>query len=150
MSKQKHSPLPWRGCGEDSEKPCKCGMVWSPDGDHPVLTIERGEWGDEWPSLRLVGDSSFDRKAEAYMEKSAYGNVPDDVADANMHFVVKAANLHYELVAMLDLVQWSAEADRCPVCDASWLRDKSHAEDCALAALLNRAGVQQEKNSQNS
>src|SRR3990167_3550702 len=43
------SPAPWHAC-RDGE--CKCKQLWT--ADHPVAVIEAGEWGDEYPALRML------------------------------------------------------------------------------------------------
>jgi hypothetical protein len=94
------TPGPWSACQEGK---CSCGQVWSEATDNLVAVITRGKWGDEWPSIRLVGDTSFDQKAEAYMEKEVYGEVPDDIADANAAFVAAASpSVILALIARLE------------------------------------------------
>ena len=66
----KHTPGPWSACNKGK---CCCKMVTSKD--HPIATIEHGKWGDDYPSIRLVG-GSIERKAEAYMEQITYGESP--------------------------------------------------------------------------
>lgn len=73
---------PWNACHSGK---CSCKQVWT--ADHPIAKIENGEWGDEWPSIRLTGETSMDKRAEAYMEKFAYGSIPDTEATANARLV---------------------------------------------------------------
>ena len=58
-----HTPLPWRACNDGE---CSCLQIWCKD--HPIAEVISGDWGDDYPSIRLVGESSLDLKAEAYLE----------------------------------------------------------------------------------
>lgn len=87
-----HTKLPWKLCNEGK---CPCLTI---DGEHhPIATIESGKWGDEYPSLRLVGPS-LDLKVEAYKAMIIYGEIPFEVALANARLIVIAVNSHYELL----------------------------------------------------
>ena len=91
MSEAKHTHLPWSAC-------CgKCHTIMSEHG--PVAKITVGNWGDDYPSVRLVGDSSLDIKAEPYMAQITYGHVDKETAVANAAFIVRAVNAHDDLVA---------------------------------------------------
>ena len=82
-----HTRGKWNTCQEGK---CSCKSIWS---DHyPVAKVLTGEWGDEYPSIRLVGDSSLDLKAEAYMEMIAYGTIAEETAIANACIIVAAVN----------------------------------------------------------
>lgn len=35
----KHSPGPWRACGQDGSRVCVCGLVWSVPTDTPVADL---------------------------------------------------------------------------------------------------------------
>jgi hypothetical protein len=89
-----HTPGPWNTCNGGN---CSCFMVSGED--HPIATIEHGEWGDEYPSIRLVGPS-LDRKAEAYMDRIGYGNIPEEEAKANARLISSAPELLDSLIAM--------------------------------------------------
>ena len=65
------TPGPWHSCRDDG---CKCPMVLC--DDYPVAEVVKGAWGDDFPSVRLVGNS-LELKAEAYMEQITYGEVPE-------------------------------------------------------------------------
>ena len=82
-----HTPLPWRACNDGE---CSCLQIWCKD--HPIAEVISGDWGDDYPSIRLVGESSLDLKAEAYMEQCTYGHIPEEVAKANIQFIIKACN----------------------------------------------------------
>lgn len=91
-----HSPTPWKACHNGN---CRCKQIWSKPADHPVVVVESGEWGDSYPDIRLVKGKTFlETRAEAYIEKMPYGEIPEEVAAANARFIVKACNLHEELV----------------------------------------------------
>ena len=91
-----HTPTPWSICNKGD---CPCLTIWCPD--HPICTVESGVWGDEYPALRLVGETSLDRKAEAYMERIEYGAIDTTVARANALLIIKAVNNHDALVQAL-------------------------------------------------
>lgn len=82
-----HSPLPWRACNDGK---CSCKQIWC--SDYPIAFVNSGDWGDDYPSIRLVGESSLDLKAEAYMEQCTYGHIPEELALANIKFIIEACN----------------------------------------------------------
>lgn len=82
------TPGPWMAC--DNGK-CSCKVVSC--ADFPIARITCGEWGDDYPSLRLVGTSSLDIKAEAFMERIAYGTVSEEMATANARLIAAAPDL---------------------------------------------------------
>jgi hypothetical protein len=88
----------WSACGVGE---CSCKTISA--SDYPIATFTSGEWGDTFPSVRLTGDSSLARMAEAYIEKIVYGEVPEAVAEANVLLVVTLVNAWLEIRA--DLVQ---------------------------------------------
>lgn len=90
-----HTAGPWSACRNGD---CACGMVTSEH--HPVATITSGEWGDDWPSLRVVGTSTLDLRAEAFMDRCVYGTVSPAVAAANARLIAAAPDL---LAALRDL-----------------------------------------------
>ena len=87
MSAQ-HTPGPWHTCRDAK---CSCFTVMA--DDHPIAEVTHGAWGDEYPAVRLVGDSSFDLKAEAYIERIEYGSVDEAVARANWRLIAAAPDL---------------------------------------------------------
>lgn len=93
-----HTPGPWQYCGHNAERPCQCATIWSVTADAPIAKVERGEWGDEVPALRLTDDG----KAEAFMERSPYGEIPIDIAEANIRLIAAAPDL---LAAGSDLLE---------------------------------------------
>lgn len=96
---------PWRACS------CKkCFTVSSKD--HPIALIEHGKWGDPYPAIRLVGESSLDMKAEAYMELIDYGTIDENTALANCHLIAAAPDLHEALIAKNDLQEKATQALR--------------------------------------
>lgn len=68
--------------------------------DYPVAQVTNGDWGDDYPSIRLVG-GSLDRKAEAYMEQITYGHVSEPTARANWRLISAAPDLYAALVEAL-------------------------------------------------
>ncbi len=97
---EKHTPLPWRACNDGK---CSCKKIWCPD--YPVAVVQSGDWGDDYPSIRLVGESSLELKAEAYMEQCTYGHIPEELAEANIKFIIQACNSYYGLVEALKNAQ---------------------------------------------
>ncbi len=83
-----HTPGPWRTCRKGE---CSCFTVMS--DNHPVAEVTHGDWGDNYPALRLVGDSTFDQKIEAYMEQITYGSIGEKTARANWHLIAAAPDL---------------------------------------------------------
>jgi hypothetical protein len=90
-----HTPGPWTICCDGK---CTCKMVGC--SDHPIAKVISGEWGDEYPSVRLVGTSSLDIKAEGFMEMIGYGSVHEDVATANARLIAAAPDMYEALRAL--------------------------------------------------
>jgi len=83
------TPGPWSHC---SAKRCTCTGIHGKD--HPVAEIVKGEWGDEFPSLRFkeggkgqLGETSV----EAYMEKIVYGEISIEMAMANRAHIARCS-----------------------------------------------------------
>ena len=98
MSETKHTPGPWHTCGNGE---CTCGVVMA--DSHPVCNVVSGDWGDDFPSLRIVG-GSLDARAEAYMEQITYGHIDREISKANARLIAAAP----DLLAALHLVGMSA------------------------------------------
>ncbi len=95
-----HTALPWKACHDGD---CFCKSVNS--DHHPICNVINGEWGDDYPSLRFVegeSEGSIGSKIEAYTEQITYGEIPDEVATANIKFIVRACNSHYDLLEALE------------------------------------------------
>jgi len=75
---------PWHACNNGE---CSCKGVGC--ADHPIADVTVGAWGDNYPSIRLVGES-LNQKAEAYMEQITYGEVSSDAAKANARLIAFA------------------------------------------------------------
>jgi hypothetical protein len=103
-----HTPGPWFYCGCESGG-CSCLTVSGKDA--PVAVITGGVWGDDFPSIRLVGNSSLDLKAEAYMEQISYGEVPMEEAKANARLIAAAPSM---LEALNEIAAWGdSYANEC-------------------------------------
>jgi hypothetical protein len=83
----KHTPGPWHACGNGK---CDCKQVWS--SDYPVAQVECGKWGDDYASIRLTGES-LQLKAEPFMDQITYGEISEDVAEANSLLIASAPDL---------------------------------------------------------
>ena len=79
---------PWHACNKGE---CPCKQVWS--NDYPVAEVVSGKWGDDYPAIRLVGESSIGQKAEAYMEQITYGEVSEELAEANARLIAASPDL---------------------------------------------------------
>lgn len=90
-----HTPGPW---SHHVDIACKCGYVSA--SDHPVAKVISGDWGDDYPSIRLVG-GSLERVAEAYMDQITYGRIDQAEADANARLIAAAPDL---LAALLGCI----------------------------------------------
>jgi len=82
----------WHACQDGK---CSCKEVWS--DNHPVAKVHAGKWGDDYPSIRLVGETSLGLKAEPYMEQITYGEIPEEVAIANAHLIAAAPSMYEAL-----------------------------------------------------
>lgn len=91
-----HTPGPWSVCGDGA---CSCKTVTC--ADYPVAVVTSGEWGDTWPSVKLVGESSLSLKAEAFLDKCVYGEVPEETARANARLIAAAPDLLYHAKTVL-------------------------------------------------
>jgi hypothetical protein len=93
-----HTPGPWTACQDGK---CKCKHVNSEN--HPIAHIICGEWGDEYPDIRLVErKDGIGKHAEAYIEKMVYGSVDPDFAEANARLIAAAP----ALLAACEEAQW--------------------------------------------
>lgn len=92
MSDTKFTKEPWSLCGAERGG-CVCFTVGSPD--HPIANIEHGEWGDEYVNVRLIDDpKGIGKLAEAFMDHSWYGNIPEDEAKANGYLIAAAPDMY--------------------------------------------------------
>lgn len=81
--KPKHSPLPWRICGDDRGG-CDCGQIWCIERDHPVCTVVINKWGDPMPYI--------DKEGEAALRLVEYGSIPKETGHANADLIIRAVN----------------------------------------------------------
>lgn len=67
--------------------------------DHyPVATVTVGDWGDDFPAVRLTSTNPLDAKVEAYMEQYTYGTVSEELAMANARLIAAAPEM-YDYIA---------------------------------------------------
>lgn len=91
------TPGPWHSCDDNK---CKCPTIMC--DDYPVADVTKGPWGDSYPALRIVGDTSLNQKVEAYRELIEYGNVPEAEALANRAFIREAPTDIAALIAEVE------------------------------------------------
>ncbi len=83
-----YSPAPWGACHGGT---CSCGFIWSRTADHPVAKVESGEWGDDYPAIKIVPSerrltgTSFE--VTAYMEQIGYGQIDPETAQQNAQLI---------------------------------------------------------------
>ena len=86
----------WKACHNGE---CSCKQIWC--DDYPVATVNAGKWGDDYCSIRLVGESSLTLKAEAYMEQITYGEIKEKTAIANARLIAAAPDMYEALKAIM-------------------------------------------------
>ena len=91
----------WHYCGA-SRGGCSCMTVMF--RDYPICRITSGDWGDDYPDIRLVGDSSLDAKAEAYMEQITYGSIDEEQAKVHAFLIQGAPDLFHACSAAFDFL----------------------------------------------
>ncbi len=102
MSELKATPGPWNVCSGNRKAQGICTCFTVSCADHPIADVAHGEWGDSYPSLRFVADTTtLDRKVEAYMEHTAYGSIPESQAVANAHLLSASWDLYHALDAIV-------------------------------------------------
>jgi hypothetical protein len=111
----KFTPGPWTA-HDGKSTTCKCGSVSAKDT--PIATVTSGDWGDEYPSLRFVGEDPFDMKVEAYMEQITYGNIAPEVACANASLIAAAPDLYAACLSLIKCYTDVAASGDCGVWDA--------------------------------
>lgn len=83
---------------------CKCCSVSG--ADHPIANVTRGEWGDEYPALRLVGESSLEQRAEPFIDRIVYGSVDEATACANAAFIAFCGTHRDTILSALRATEW--------------------------------------------
>ena len=90
MTNVDHATGPLRACNNGK---CRCRMLWT--DDYPVATVTGGDWGDDFPALEIEGtpgSCTGELNIKAVMDRAVYGNVPQEVADANSRRLVACWN----------------------------------------------------------
>jgi hypothetical protein len=121
-AKVKYSPGPWEACHDGK---CKCKSVWN--DNHPIATVESGEWGDEYPAIR----EGEDGEPEAYAERIVYGTIDEESAQGNARLIAAAPEM-LELLKTLEYANLTWNGPECAICG----HQSGHAEDCELGNLL--------------
>ena len=100
MSEPKFTKGPWSLCGAERGG-CCCFTVGSPH--HPIADITHGEWGDEYVNIRLIDNpNGITKLAEAFMDHSWYGEVPDEQARANGYLIAASPEMYEALRKIRD------------------------------------------------
>lgn len=82
---KKATPGPWSDCNPD----CNCGQISCEHG--PIAKVESGDWGDRWPSVRLVSNpNGMGMIAEPFMDMGVYGHIKPEVARGNAAYIAAA------------------------------------------------------------
>ena len=132
-----HTPGPWTACHHGK---CKCKLV---SGEHhPIAQIISGEWGDDYPNIRLVpSQRHIGEVAEAYTDRIVYGEIDEEIAQANANLIASSPNLlaacktgwHERGLDGPGLLRYVAD----------WFDDCGVDHSCA-DALRNKADLEQE------
>jgi hypothetical protein len=130
----KHTPGPWSACHNGE---CQCKTVMG--NDYPVATITSGNWGDDYPSIRLVGDSSLELKAEAYMEQITYGKVSEETAVANARLIAASPEL-LEACKQIDSIASRIQKWQRQNLEAMWYEDFQEIVTNVRAAIAKAEG----------
>ena len=121
-----HTPGPWEACHNGT---CRCKMVWSRSANHPVANIIAGEWGDDYPDIRMI-----DGKPQAYMDQITYGEIDEEAAQANARLIAAAPEL---LEAAKALIIDAIDREECFDADTGeWFEDWK-----ALQNAINKADM---------
>lgn len=129
------SPGPWHACREGK---CHCSQIWSKPADHPVATVTRGKWGDEYPSLE-VDRPSIAPKFKPVMKMIEYGEVLDETANANAALI--AACSPDTILSLLEkLDQWQSRVQNIVEVYESRSELFTNDSDCA-ATLADNARI---------
>ncbi len=87
-----HSPGPWSACHDGK---CSCGFIST--ADHPVAKVESGEWGDDYPAVKIVpserGLTGTSFEVTAYMEQVGYGRIDPEVAQQNAQLIAMSPEM---------------------------------------------------------
>lgn len=103
----KHTKGPWMICGmnkssvkfdicktltpETEKRFCGCGMIWC--DDYPIAIVTVGDWGDEYPAIKVENPGAIAEPAVPYIEKLVYGTIPIELALANALLISKSPNM---------------------------------------------------------
>lgn len=105
---EKYTPGPWNACNNGE---CQCKLVRYQDG--PVAEVISGEWGDEFPNIRLVkNEHGPGEHAGAFVEMTVYGEVSEQTATANARLIAAAPDLLHAL--LFALPELEADARHSP------------------------------------
>lgn len=91
QAREEAAPRPWRICGH-GRGGCECGQIWSLPADSPIARVIEGDWGDEYPAIRVTTPGAIGAVAEPYIERIIYGHVPRESARATAELIVTAVN----------------------------------------------------------
>ena len=79
--------------------------------DYPIASVFNGDWGDEFPNVRLVkNERAMGECAEAFIETIVYGHIDERTAQSNANLIAAAPDLLDACTQALELLEvWEVE-----------------------------------------
>jgi hypothetical protein len=112
-------------------------MLWA--NNNPIAEIISGDWGDEVPVIKVVGDDgpgscTGELKLKAEMSMLAYGSISKECAKANALFIVRACNNHDYLLECLQTIETASQVT-CDGDQIDWRRLVHNMGELARTAI---------------
>ena len=74
--------------------------------DYPIASVFSGDWGDEFPNVRLVkNERAMGECAEAFIETIVYGHIDESTAQSNANLIAAAPDLLDACTRALELLE---------------------------------------------
>lgn len=113
MSEAKFTKGPWKVCSGNKKSGGICSCFSVSSEHYPIAAIEHGEWGDSYPNVRLVNsESGIGKVAEAFMDFSGYGAIPEDESVANAKLIAVAPDMYAKLDKIATWLEGNAKLRR--------------------------------------